>query len=146
MRSVRAPDHALVQLRRAKDHADRHFADPLDLEQLASVAALSKFHFHRLFTATYGRTPAEHLAHRRIERAQDLLRSTELTVTEVCVAVGYSSLGSFSSRFRQVVGETPSAYQQRYGCNAPRIPACHLFMSGVVERKSASQEKPTGGG
>jgi transcriptional regulator GlxA family with amidase domain len=146
MGSTRAPDHALVHLRRARDHADRHYAEPLDLEQLASVAALSKFHFHRLFTATYGRTPAEHLAHRRIERAQDLLRATDLTVTEVCVAVGYSSLGSFSARFHQIVGETPSAYQQRYGCDAPRIPACHLFMTGVVERKSASQEKPPGTG
>ena len=132
-----------MQLRRARDHVDRHFAEPLDLDQLASVAALSKFHFHRLFTATYGRTPAEHLAGRRIERAQDLLRATNLTVTEVCFAVGYSSLGSFSSRFRQIVGETPSAYQKRYGCDAPRIPGCYLFMCGVTERKSASQEKPS---
>ena len=112
------------------------------MEQLAAVAALSKFHFHRLFTATYGRTPAEHLAERRIERSQDLLRTTNLTVTEVCFAVGYSSLGSFSSRFRRIVGETPSAYQQRYGSVGPRIPGCHLFMSGVIERKCASQEKP----
>ena len=146
MGSTRAPDHALVQLRRARDHADRHFAEPLDLDQLAAVAALSKFHFHRLFTATYGRTPAEHLAERRIERAQDLLRATNLTVTEVCFAVGYSSLGSFSSRFARIVGETPSAYQKRYGCDAPRIPGCHLFMSGVIERRSASREKPSAGG
>jgi AraC-like DNA-binding protein len=145
MGSTRAPDHALVQLRRARDHADRHFAEPLDLEQLASVAALSKFHFHRLFTATYGRTPAEHLAERRIERAQDLLRATNLTVTEVCFAVGYSSLGSFSSRFTRIVGETPSAYQRRYGRDAPRIPGCHLFMSGVIERNCASREKPPAG-
>jgi AraC-like DNA-binding protein len=139
--SFRAPDHALVHLRRARDHADRCFAEPLDLDQLASVAALSKFHFHRLFTATYGCTPAEHVAERRIERAQDLLRTTNLTVTEVCFAVGYSSLGSFSSRFRQIVGETPSAYQRRYGSVGPRIPGCYLFMSGVIEHKSASQEK-----
>jgi transcriptional regulator GlxA family with amidase domain len=137
----RAPDHVLIQLRRARDHADRHFAEPLDLEQLASVAALSKFHFHRLFTTTYGRTPARHLSERRIERAQDLLRATNLTVTEICFAVGFSSLGSFSSRFTQIVGESPSAYQQRYGGNAPRIPGCYLFMSGYLERQSASQEK-----
>lgn len=143
MGSTRAPDHALEHLRRARDHADRHFAEPLDLDRLASVAALSKFHFHRLFTATYGCTPAEHLAGRRIERAQDLLRATNLTVTEVCFAVGYSSLGSFSSRFRQIVGETPSEYQKRYGRVAPRIPGCHLFMCGVIERKSASREKPS---
>ena len=122
MGSTRAPDHALVHLRRARDHVDRHFAEPLDLDQLAAVAALSKYHFHRLFTATYGRTPAEHLAGRRIERAQDLLRATNLTVTEVCFAVGYSSLGSFSSRFRRIVGETPSAYQRRYGCDRAADP------------------------
>jgi transcriptional regulator GlxA family with amidase domain len=135
------PDHALVHLRRARDHADRHFAEPLELEHLASVAALSKFHFHRLFTAAYGRTPAAHLSRRRIERAQDLLRSTNLTVTEICFAVGFSSLGSFSSRFTQIAGESPSAFQRRYGCNAPRIPGCYLFMSGYLEQKPAIQEK-----
>jgi AraC-like DNA-binding protein len=143
--ATRAPEHALVQLRRARDYADRHFDEPLDLEQLASVAALSKFHFHRLFTATYGRTPAVHLSERRIERAQDLLRSTNLTVTEVCFAVGFNSLGSFSSRFAQIVGESPSAFQRRYGGNAPRIPGCYLFMSRYLERKTAIQEKPSGG-
>ena len=75
------------------------------------------------------------------ERAQDLLRSTNLSVTEVCFAVGYSSLGSFSSRFTQIVGETPSAFQHRYGGKAPRIPGCYLFMSGYLERKSATWEK-----
>ncbi len=142
MQRTRVPDHALVQLRRARDHADRHFAEPLDLDHLASVAALSKYHFHRLFTATYGRTPAAHLSRRRIERAQDLLRSTNLTVTEVCFAVGFSSLGSFSTRFAQIVGESPRAFQHRYGGNAPRIPGCYLFMSGYLERNTASEEKP----
>ena len=102
------------------------------------MAALSKYHFHRLFTATYGRTPAIHLAERGIERAQDLLRSTNLSITEVCFAVGYSSLGSFSSRFTEIVGETPSAFQHRYGGKAPRIPGCYLFMSGYLERKIAT--------
>ena len=142
VQTTKVPVHALVQLRRARDHADRHFAEPLTLEHLASVAALSKFHFHRLFTATYGRTPAAHISERRIERAQDLLRSTNLTVTEVCFSVGFSSLGSFSSRFTEIVGETPSAFQQRYGGNAPRIPGCYLFMSGYLERKIATEEKP----
>ena len=107
----RAPDHVLVHLRRARDHADRHFAEPLTLEHLAAVAALSKYHFHRLFTATYGRTPAEHLSERRIERAQDLLRATNLTVTEVCFAVVVSPASApFSSRFRaDPLGESPTA-------------------------------------
>ncbi len=139
--ATRAPDHALVQLRRARDHADRHFAEPLDLQQLASVATLSKYHFHRLFTATYGVTPAEYLSHRRIERAQDLLRSTNLTVTEVCFAIGFGSLGSFSARFRELVGESPSAFQRRYAGRSVRIPGCYVFMWGLVERRTASEEK-----
>ena len=135
------PEHALVHLRHARDHADRHFAEPLDLAELASVAAISKYHFHRLFTATYGVTPAAYLSERRIERAQDLLRTANLTVTEVCFAVGFSSLGSFSSRFRQIVGETPSEFQRRYAGRSPRIPGCWVFMAGLVERGSASEEK-----
>ena len=132
----------LVALRRARDHADRNFAEPLDLEQLAGAAELSKYYFHRLFTATYGVTPAAYVCERRIERAQDLLRSTNLSVTEVCFAVGFSSLGSFSTRFRQIVGERPSEFQRRYGGRSPRIPGCYVFMWGLVERDSASREKP----
>lgn len=144
---MRAPDHALVHLRRARDHADRHFAEPLDLQQLAAVATLSKYHFHRLFTATYGITPAEYLSQRRIERAQDLLRSTNLTVTEVCFAVGFSSLGSFSTRFRELVGETPRQFQRRNAGQSVRIPGCWVFMLGLADRdvhdrRTASEEKP----
>jgi AraC-like DNA-binding protein len=140
---VRAADDVLEHLRRARDHADRHYSEPLDVEQLAAVACLSKWHFHRLFAATYGVTPAAYLSQRRVERAQDLLRATNLTVTEVCHAVGFSSLGSFSSRFREVVGETPSEFQRRYAANgAPRIPGCYVFMWGLVEK--ASQEKQPG--
>jgi transcriptional regulator GlxA family with amidase domain len=143
--SIVAPrEELLVQLRRARDHMDAHFAEPIDLAQLAAIATLSKYHFHRLFRSTYGRTPAAYLSERRIERAQDLLRATNLTVTEVCFAVGFSSLGSFSSRFAAVVGETPSQFQRRYGGQAPRIPGCHVFMWGLVERKNASEEKRSG--
>lgn len=144
-RPARAPDDVVVHLRRARDHADRHFAEPLDLAGLAAVAGLSKYHFHRLFAATYGRTPAAYLSERRIERAQDLLRATNLTVTEVCHAVGFSSLGSFSATFRRIVGESPSDFQQRYAEGAPHIPGCYVFMWGLVER-SASEEKPPPGG
>ena len=140
--TLRAPGDVLVHLRRARDYADRHYAEPLHLAALAAVAGLSKFHFQRLFKATYGVTPAAHVSQRRVERAQDLLRATNLTVTEVCFAVGFSSLGSFSSRFRELVGETPSEFQHRYADGAPRIPGCYVFMWGLAERKSASQEKP----
>jgi AraC-like DNA-binding protein len=138
---LRAPGDVLVHLRRARDHADRHYAEPLDLGALAAVAGLSKFHFQRLFRATYGVTPAAYVSQRRIERAQDLLRATNLTVTEVCHAVGFSSLGSFSSRFRDLVGESPSAFQGRYAAGAPHIPGCFVFMWGLTEQRPASQEK-----
>ena len=106
--AIRVPGDVLVHLRRARDHIDRSYAEPLDLETIAATAGLSKWHFHRLFSATYGTTPAAYLSQRRVERAQDLLRCTNLTVTEVCYAVGYSSLGSFSSRFAEITGETPT--------------------------------------
>jgi AraC-like DNA-binding protein len=146
---VRVPADVLVWLRRARDHADRHYAEPLVLDDLAAVAGLSKYHFHRMFTATYRITPAAYVSERRVERAQDLLRTTNLTVTEVCTGVGFSSLGSFSSRFSELVGETPSAFQARYAASgAPRIPGCWVFMAGLAERRTgsvsgfASQEKP----
>jgi AraC-like DNA-binding protein len=139
---LRAPDDVLVHLRRARDHIDRHYAEPLDLASLAAVAGISRYHFQRLFTATYGVSPAAHLSQRRVERAQDLLRATNLTVTEVCHLVGFSSLGSFSSRFRELVGETPSVFQRRWAATgAPRIPGCFILMRGLAER-SAIQEKP----
>lgn len=106
---------------------------------------MSKYHFLRLFKATYGLTPIEYVSRRRIERAQDLLRATNLTVTEVCMLVGFSSLGSFSTRFRALVGETPSEFQRRYANGAPHIPGCFIFMWGLAERdksRSAIAEKP----
>ena len=142
--TARAHDDVLVHLRAARDHADRSFTEPLDLDQLAAVARLSKFHFQRLFTATYGMSPAAYVSQRRIERAQDLLRATNLSVTEVCHAVGFTSLGSFSSRFRDVVGESPSVFQARYAAaGAPRIPGCYVFMWGLAETtaSTASTEK-----
>jgi AraC-like DNA-binding protein len=145
------PEHLLAHLRRARDTADRDYAEPLDLDRLAAAVGVCKYHFLRCFAATYGRTPALYLAERRIERAQDLLRATNLTVTEVCHLVGYSSLGSFSSRFLQLVGESPSAYQARYAATGtPRIPGCYVFMHGLRDRwppggKSAIPEKRSDG-
>jgi AraC-like DNA-binding protein len=122
----------LPHLRRARDHIDRHYSMPLDLDQLARVAAVSKFHFVRGFEATYGETPIRYLTRRRIERAQSLLRTANLTVTEVCMLVGFSSLGSFSTRFTALVGESPTAYRDRWAAlGEPRIPGCFLFMRGI---------------
>lgn len=141
MSEVRVPGDLLIHLRRARDHLDRHFAEGADLDALAALAGISKYHFLRSFTKVYGRTPAAYLSERRIERAQDLLRCTNLTVTEVCFAVGYTSLGSFSARFTEIIGETPSAFQRRYAeAGAPRIPGCYVFMAGLVEQKSNPEE------
>jgi AraC-like DNA-binding protein len=87
---------------------DRHFAEPLDLDRLAAESGFSKFHFARSFKDAYGETPAQYLTRRRVERAKDLLRRANLTVTEVCMLVGFSSLGSFSTRFSELVGMSPS--------------------------------------
>jgi AraC-like DNA-binding protein len=139
-----APTDLLPHLRRARDLMDSRYAEELDVATIAECAGVSKYHFIRRFSAEYGQTPAQYLAHRRIERAQDLLRATNLTVTEVCVLVGYSSLGSFSAKFRSLVGETPMAFQQRYGGNGvPHIPGCYIFMRGLQER--AISEKPAEG-
>ena len=94
-----------------------YYQSEIDLDQLASVAGVSKYHFARSFEATYGETPIRYLTRRRIERAQDLLRSANLTITEICMLVGFSSLGSFSSRFTQLVGEHPSAYRDRWAAS-----------------------------
>jgi AraC-like DNA-binding protein len=126
------PISLLPHLRRARDLADRHYAEPLELAVLAATAHVSKYHFTRCFAQTYGETPMRYLTRRRIERAQDLLRSANLTVTEVCMMVGFSSLGSFSSRFRELVGETPTRYRDRWAAQGgPHIPGCFLFMRGI---------------
>ena len=141
-----------VHLRRARDHVDRHFADDLDLDRLARVAGVSKYHFVRCFEAAYGETPIRYLTRRRIERAQDLLRSANLTVTEVCMAVGYASLGSFSTRFRALTGESPVAYRDRWAARGgAHVPGCFLFVRGVVDlggttgARRAIGEKPDAG-
>jgi AraC-like DNA-binding protein len=126
------PTALLPQLRRARDLADRRFAEALDLDALAGAAQVSRYHFARCFAETYGEPPMRYLTRRRIERAQDLLRSANLTITEVCMLVGFSSLGSFSSRFRELVGESPTEYRNRWAAQGgPHIPGCFLFMRGV---------------
>jgi AraC-like DNA-binding protein len=131
-------------LRRVRDHIDRNFAAPITLSDLAALSGMSRFHLVRAFRAAYGETPIRYLSRRRIERAQDLLRYANLTVTEICMAVGYTSLGSFSSRFSELVGESPAAYQRRWSGRAPHIPGCYLFMHGVIEQ-SGRRPPATGG-
>lgn len=114
----------LVRLRRARDVMNRDYAEPLDVPALARVALMSPGHFSRSFREAYGQTPYSYLMTRRIERAKALLRRGDLTVTEVCLAVGCTSLGSFSSRFAELVGESPSAYRARSHDDGAAIPAC----------------------
>jgi len=114
----------LVALRRARDMIDREYARPLDVPALARAAYMSTGHFARSFRAAYGETPYSYLMTRRIERAKALLRRGDLSVTDVCMAVGCTSLGSFSSRFTELVGESPSAYRARDHADGAAIPAC----------------------
>jgi AraC-like DNA-binding protein len=115
----------LKLLRRVRDRIDREYAQPLDVELLAHEAHMSSGHFSRLFHAAYGEPPYSYVMTRRIERAMALLRDGEMTVTDVCFAVGFSSLGTFSTRFTELVGVSPSVYKR----DAARrdlsgVPAC----------------------
>ena len=103
---------------------DREYATPLDVPKMARTALMSPSHFSRQFREAYGETPYGYLMTRRIERAMALLRRGDLTVTEVCVAVGATSLGSFSTRFTELVGESPSAYRARDHTAGAVVPAC----------------------
>ena len=103
----------LAHLRRARDLMDRDYAKPLDVPAMARTALMSPAHFSRQFRAAYGETPYSYLMTRRIERAMALLRRGDMCVTDVCIAVGCTSLGSFSARFTELVGESPSAYRNR---------------------------------
>jgi AraC-like DNA-binding protein len=123
----------LRYLRRARDLMDREYARPLDVPAMAEAAYMSPAHFSRQFRAAYGETPYGYLMTRRIERAMLLLRRGDLSVTEVCLAVGCTSLGSFSSRFTELVGESPTAYRSRD----------HSAMAGVPGCTSMAQLRPS---
>ncbi|WP_346618398.1 helix-turn-helix transcriptional regulator [Blastococcus montanus] len=114
----------LVLLRRVRDRIDREYAQPLDVEALARGAHMSAGHLSRTFRRAYGESPYAYLMTRRIERAMTLLRRGDLSVTEICFAVGYGSLGTFSTRFTELVGMPPSVYRQRVAEGLPGIPPC----------------------
>ncbi|MEV0588886.1 helix-turn-helix transcriptional regulator [Nonomuraea sp. NPDC050310] len=121
---------------------DRKYAEPLDVPALARVALMSPGHFSRSFRAAYGETPHSYLMTRRIERAKALLRRGDVSVTEACFAVGCSSLGSFSARFTELVGESPSAYRARTHEHAASIPACYArIYTRPVRAAEATQDR-----
>jgi AraC-like DNA-binding protein len=127
----------LAHLRRARDLIDREYARPLDVPAMAQAALMSPGHFSRQFRAAYGETPYSYLMTRRIERAKALLRRGDLSVTDVCMEVGCTSLGSFSSRFTELVGESPSAYRARDHADLAVVPAC---VAKVLTRPSRNKE------
>ena len=130
----------LARLRRARDLMDREYAYPIDVAALARVALMSTAHFARQFRATYGETPYAYLMTRRIERAKLLLRRGDMSVTEVCMAVGCTSLGSFSARFTELVGETPTAYRARDHSPLAGVPGC------IAKELTRPNRRPGGAG
>ena len=127
----------LAHLRRARDFMDRDYAEPLDVPAMARAALMSPAHFSRKFRTAYGETPYSYLMTRRIERAKALLRQG-MSVTDACVTVGCTSLGSFSSRFTEIVGETPSQYRARDHRDSEVIPACVSKVATRPRRATAT--------
>lgn len=133
-----------LHLRRAKDLVDRAYAQPLDVVALARHAHLSPGHFARRFKDAFGETPHQYVLTRRVERAQELLRNTDTSVTDVCLEVGFQSLGSFSSAFTRVTGTTPTAYRATVAGFPPTIPGCWAAQWTRPAGRSAGMEKPHG--
>ena len=119
----RTTEDANRRLLRARDAMDRNYAQPLDVRTLARVAHVSEAHFIRAFRETFGETPHRYLQRRRVERAMFLLRETDRTVSEICLDVGFTSLGTFGRTFREIVGESPTEYRTR-AADLRAVPAC----------------------
>jgi len=129
----------LARLRRVRDRMDRDYAQPLDVEALARGVHMSAGHLSREFKRAYGESPYGYLMTRRIERAMALLRRGDLSVTEVCFAVGCSSLGTFSTRFSELVGMSPSRYRREAGQATEGMPSC---VAKQVTRPVRNREAP----
>jgi AraC-like DNA-binding protein len=124
------------RLLRARDAMDRAYAEPLDVPAVAAVAYISPAHFIRTFRAVFGETPHRYLQRRRVERSMFLLRETDRSVTDVCLDVGFTSLGTFSRTFREIVGESPSDYRQGHG----PIVAPHCVQLAAMRPREAAGE------
>ena len=134
--------HNLAWLRRVRDRIDRDYSQPLDVEALARGVHMSAGHLSREFKLAYGESPYSYLMTRRVERAMALLRRGDLSVTEVCTAVGCASLGTFSARFTELVGMPPSAYRRQAGRGAEGMPPC---MEKQLTRPVRNREAPVTG-
>ncbi len=128
---------------RARDAMDLHFAEPLDIPALARIAYVSEAHFIRTFRATFGETPHRYLQRRRVERAMFMLRETDLSVSEICLEVGFTSLGTFGRTFRDVVGEAPTTHRWR-AKDLRAVPAC--FAKAWTRPSSFGEAKSGGAG
>jgi AraC-like DNA-binding protein len=124
------------RLLRARDAMDRAYAEPLDVRAVAAVAHVSEAHFSRSFRAVFGETPHRYLQRRRVERSMFLLRETDRSVTDICLDVGFTSLGTFSRTFRDIVGESPSSYRDGHG---PIVAPNCVQMAGTRPRVAASE-------
>jgi AraC-like DNA-binding protein len=130
-------------LLRAKDLADARYAEPLEVDDLARAAGLSRAHFSREFRRAFGESPHAYLLTRRLERAAQLLRSTDRSVTEICLAVGLQSLGSFTTSFKRTFGKTPTAYRASFPPAAAHavVPACIVRAYGRPQHRTFREDR-----
>ncbi|HEY6323799.1 MAG TPA: AraC family transcriptional regulator [Thermoanaerobaculia bacterium] len=139
----RAVEESNRRLLRARDAMDRGYAEPLDVPTLARIACVSAAHFIRTFRATFGETPHRYLQRRRVERSMFLLRESDRSVTDICLDVGFTSLGTFSRTFREIVGQSPLAYRRSSAPVPGAVPTCFTM---AWERPSSFGEasRPSG--
>jgi AraC-like DNA-binding protein len=130
-------------LLRARDLADRRYTEPLDVDDLAAAAGLSRAHFSREFRRAFGESPHAYLLSRRLERAATLLRTTDRSVAEICVSVGLASVGSFTSSFKRAFGTTPTAYRAAYppAAHLAVIPSCVVRAYGRPQQRTFEEDR-----
>lgn len=141
----RAVEESNRRLLRARDAMDRAYAEPLDVAKLARIACISEAHFIRTFRETFGETPHRYLQRRRVERSMFMLRESRRSVTEICLDVGFTSLGTFSRTFREIVGQSPLAYRRSNAPAPGAVPTCFM-MAWARPSSLAVSEKPPGRG
>jgi AraC-like DNA-binding protein len=133
-------------LLKAKDLADARYREPLDVDDMARAAGLSRAHFSREFRAAFGESPHSYLLTRRLERAAALLRSTDRSVAEICLDVGLQSIGSFTTSFKRTYGMTPTAYRESFppAAASALVPACVVRFFGRPQHSTSGEDRPSG--
>jgi AraC-like DNA-binding protein len=138
------PAPAARHLLRARDLVDRRYAEPIGVDEMAAAAGLSRAHFSREFTRTFGEPPKAYLMTRRLERAAALLRNTDWAVSEICLEVGLVGLGSFTTSFKRHFGETPTAYRASFppASSHAIVPACYVRLYGRPQHSTKGEDRP----